>query len=390
MPERQLDGVRTHGELTRLTAALVAGRPRLAWREERDVACAQALLFDETGSLIIARAGRIMRYDAELIAQDASRTRRTAALEIRVPDGTPGAVVADLDGRFSRLTARGIAVSVVVEGDDDRALAAARVATSREDRPLAMDAEAAALARRLMHELQKERVLMASVAGPAPLGTALEEQFARTQAALATVGAFVESCGTERRHVTIAYLAGALESFERVAAVRCAVVERRCDVAAIVVAYSEVTACLLDVVTALGVAVRDAALVRPVAAYIAFVCAKEEAALEATEVAYVLAVHSCDAGHELTLAVLTAAERSGLAIFRAMAAPEIQAVYDERSADPAFTEIARIERTACENGLSVLRIDSRDWIAGAVAKLDRLKEIGYLQSRALFARIATV
>jgi acyl carrier protein len=386
VPERLLETVRTYGDLVGLTGRLLAERQGLGWRgEPSPVVSARTLLFDDGGKPILGRAGAITPYDAEMIVRDAIAARGATELQVIVPDGTSGTDVAEIYRLFSPVRGLGIRVSVLSEGALERAL---DQAPFDRNHVLRIAAEAAALARELMHELQRERALMALVVGGGRLGSGLDRQLARTDRALARVRTFLASSGTPAGNPTLVHLAAALELFARPESLRTGRAEPGRDVRTVIDCYSRVNARLLDAVAALVPAVPQDDLARSLEAYLAFVCAKEEAALEGAELAYALATDSFDAGHDLALTVLMAAERSSLTVFAATAPPDILVTYKDGTADPVFDEVAGFERKMFKRGSDEPRVEASAWLAAVTAKLDRLKEIGDVQSRAIVAHVA--
>jgi Integrase core domain len=211
VPERQLGMVRTYGDLVGLAARLVAEQSRrtLSTGQSR-VVFALTRLLDDVGRPILERSGVITPYDAELIVQHAVGVRRATELHVIVPGDVSGALVGDVDRLFSRLKRLHVRISVLSE---DALEPARRGPETFRVPPLAVAAEAAAQARGLLHELQKERAMMALSVGRGWQAAELGDQLARTTRALAEVRAFLASHGTPQGNPTLAELAAAVDLF---------------------------------------------------------------------------------------------------------------------------------------------------------------------------------
>jgi hypothetical protein len=76
-----------------------------------------------------------------------------------------------------------------------------------------------------------------------------------------------------------------------------------------------------------------------------------------------------------------------LTVFTAAAPGTVVSAYEERAADPAFEEVARLERLALEQPTgNHPRIDAAAWLRSITAKLERLREVGDVHSAELLGR----
>lgn len=112
IPESALEDVRTFGDLVEMVSTRVP-HPRPA-DLDLEPAPVWARVIPAAGQpgAGVERAMRLTPYVAQTIADDAARAGRGARLELEVPPGTSDDGLAAIQGRFARLGARGVEVSV--------------------------------------------------------------------------------------------------------------------------------------------------------------------------------------------------------------------------------------------------------------------------------------
>jgi hypothetical protein len=89
------------------------------------------------------------------------------------------------------------------------------------------------------------------------------------------------------------------------------------------------------------------------------------------------------------VAALIAAQQWYLTIFTMTAPDPIVRAYTQRTADPAFTEVTRLEHIALAGASSgTLGVDASAWLDSVTAKLERLREVGEVQAAAIRSRAA--
>ena len=149
----------------------------------------------------------------------------------------------------------------------------------------------------------------------------------------------------------------------------------------IIAHYSRIDAELLAVVAAVVRAARDAEFVRLTVAHFAFLQAKEEAGLEGAQLVCAFAAGSLALRQDVALAAHAAARESYLALFTMAAPPTVLSAYRERTNDPVFKEVARLQRIVRkESGRMYLGANASAFVQSITAKLDRLREVADVHS----------
>jgi hypothetical protein len=155
----------------------------------------------------------------------------------------------------------------------------------------------------------------------------------------------------------------------------------------IIAHYSRIDAELLAVVAAVVRAAHDAEFVRLTAAHFAFLQAKEEAGLEGAQLVCAFAGGSLPPRQDVALAAHAAAQKSYLALFTVAAPPTVLSAYRDRTNDPVFEKVDRLQRIARKgSGRMHLGANVSAFVRSITAKLDLLREVADVHSGEIRAR----
>lgn len=230
-----------------------------------------------------------------------------------------------------------------------------------------------------VHALQAERGLSVGfVASEGErFGNDLRDQREAVDAAGRALSIHLEEHGAElpaqaRRTVGADALApGELDPLrERVTALRASSDE-------IVDAYAGVIAELLDGLEHSLAEVSDEALLREVMAYAALMRAKEAAGLTRAGLNDVFAVDELPRGRHHTIGGLVGEQDAYLERFRAHAAGEVVAFYEDRAESEEFAQVEEVQRTALSQaGERGLGVAPEWWFEASSARIDGLREVG--------------
>jgi len=119
IPEHTIEEIRTYGDLVSAALALTWGRQALEAAVQSGPATVQSRVVSgnqRTSGVALERAGALTPYLVEEIAGDALAAGHAAKLELTVPGDTGEAAIAWLAEQFTRVGARGVAVTVRRDG----------------------------------------------------------------------------------------------------------------------------------------------------------------------------------------------------------------------------------------------------------------------------------
>jgi hypothetical protein len=362
--ERALGLIRTYDDLVRLTVDLVIERD--VPQAESPSLCVRSCLRDRGCSL--ERAFVLTPYAAQLIAEDACGVGREAELEVVLPDEASDDAVAGIERAMGRPRARGVHVIVRREGTPAPARPAAPLAAGT---PI----EFALVIGRVVHETQNERgVCTAYVAsGRRELRDAVLAQAEETDRMVAQLGAFLEGHAGRLGPLADARADAARGLLAELASMRNEIVGLQCATGTVIDYYTRINRALLTAADALVAGASEAELARLATAHLAFLHAKEEAALERAEVARAFAPAGRLETHPALLASSIAARESYLHTFATTASEDVLRAYRQQTADPAFAEAARLEQAVLAGPTQ--GADVAACFRAMAAKLERLRDV---------------
>ena len=220
----------------------------------------------------------------------------------------------------------------------------------------------------LVHEQQKERGLTAGfiAGGGSVLREELRDQRRATDAALARLEAAADGSAMS------AELAGLAERARGLSAVRRQVDELSVAGPAAVGAYTSVNAAMLERIARWSRASGEASLGARLAAYAAFLQAKEHAGLERA-VGSAGFAGGFDAALHDRLVELGSAQAAHLMAFHGTAEAEDAAALDALAAGPAWAEVARLRSLALAGGPEAAGVSAADWFAAATKRIEEMK-----------------
>ncbi|MGC2855858.1 methyl-accepting chemotaxis protein [Novispirillum sp. DQ9] len=243
----------------------------------------------------------------------------------------------------------------------------------------------------VVHELQKERGNSAGYIGAkgGAFTATLEAQRRATDGALARLrgtldafdgavyGAdFVRRVDAQRRRL------------DELAGVRAKVSDFSMPMGDMAGWYTSTIAGLLDVVGTMGTLSADAAVTRSITAYIAFLQAKERAGIERAMGSNGFSAGAFAPPVYQRFVGLIAEQQAFLSLFRAFGAPELITALDGVLAGGPAKEVERMRAAALDspNSGSTGGVTGPDWFKTITAKIDALKEVEDLVSKALIAQ----
>jgi hypothetical protein len=343
---------------------------------------------DRAGRPVLHRTLTLTPYGMETLLEDGMHAGRAAQLQVAVPSKTPASALARIESVIARLRAAGVKVSVLREhrGDhlsDDEALAGHAFARS---------ARFLSVARNPLHQLQKERLLVAFLAASGGGGWAEERlgvQARDTDRTAAQLRAFVAAHGRDLPEPALRHTAQLDHLLGTIDAVRSGAASGSRSAEDAIAYYSRIDTELLAAVAAVVRAETEPTFAHQTATHFALLHAKEEIGLEGAQLVCAFATGSLAPRRDLTVAARIAAQQSYLTVFTAAAPGTVVSAYEERAADPAFQEVARLERMALEQPTGRdTGIDAAACLRSMTAKLERLREVGDVHSAEILGRAA--
>ena len=280
-------------------------------------------------------------YATQTLLEDLARSGNETAVEITLPADVPDGFAAWTEREFARLRPHGVEVLVRHADDGGEAPLSAPAAPSLSRSV----AELAVLMGRLLHEFQSERAITVAhlIDRDGPSRAHLEAQWGATDDVLTTWGAkLAGSAGTLPPLVRMhADAVGSL--VKQLGTTRDGVQDRAREVPETVEYYTQLSHALLATGDGL-VGASDATLIAT--AHLAFLHAKEEAALEQVEVASAALPQSL--AH--SVATRVASREAYLRTFATTAPEPVLSEYHALMAEPACCEATGLERVMIHQG----------------------------------------
>jgi hypothetical protein len=278
-----------------------------------------------------------------------------------------------------RLNARDagrVARRVLAAGQGARFVAPASLATRFE------------LARRiaqLVHETQRERGTTAMFLGSAGERFAAElgERRAKADRRIADLDSFVAA--TTGWPAELEPRIGALRAVSRdVGGLRAKADARLTSPHAVIDAYSELNASLLQIIDVVAAGTPDQLRAQSVA-FTALIWAKENAARERAQLAMAFAQDRFEPGQAFVVGSLLGAQENLLRLFATAAPHDIAGGLSERLAAPPLHEVRRLESIALSRPAG-FGVDPAHWYEAMSRKVDLMGEVGDTVTARIVAR----
>ncbi|MEM7275285.1 MAG: methyl-accepting chemotaxis protein [Actinomycetota bacterium] len=243
----------------------------------------------------------------------------------------------------------------------------------------------------LVHELQKERGASALylASGGERFGDELRAQHELTDSVLERfVGIDLAVVGELDPDVS-ARAEAARTTLGDLATMRTDVLGLSIELPDAVGWYTGINGGLIGASAAAVPALDDPEVRSDVAAYVAFLNGKERSGLERAQLSAAFARDAYGPGQFATVASLIAKQEAYLDTFQSLAAADVLAFFDDREAQPAVAEVARLRAIAlaADSGFGV---DSTEWFAVMTERIDLLKEVEDLQTSRLLGIAADI
>jgi len=386
VPEADADAVVTVGDVVGLAGARLDAETRRAATPWPRV---WARLVPGDGRSIVEHVGSLTPYLAELVLDAARTATPPARLDAVVSPDAGAEGVAAAARALARARRHGVEVGVQ-SGQGLPPLPDASAIAGERDR-LRQLATLASFTGDVLHELQHERDLSSlhAASGQRKLAAELHAQVARTDAAVGALQGFLAAHGDELPGAVREKLAAAEQALAGLGGLRAVVAGPDARIAAVVDGFLRVGDALLAATEAIAAVTPDAEWGRLAKSHLALLRAKEAASLERSQLASALELTGgLEAGQELALSALIAAEHSFLDLFAATARPEALSAWKRTAADRSFREAAWLERLALQR--PGLPLDAERVFHVMAGKLDRLRELEAVQLEGLMHRAAAV
>jgi hypothetical protein len=229
---------------------------------------------------------------------------------------------------------------------------------------------------RLVHETQKERGETAVLLGSARAQFAVElaEQRAQTDRWISDLGAYASTAGglpaaVESRMGLLRDLAVA------VAALRASADAGEASPHAVIEAYSDLNARLLEVIDAIAADAPERLRVLGVA-FTSLMWAKENTGRERAQLAVAFGLDRFVPGQIFTVGALFGAQESFLRLFTNVAPRELVIELQERLAEAPLGEVRRLEAIALSKVDGGFGVDPTHWYEAITRKVDLIGEVG--------------
>ena len=328
----------------------------------------------------VHRALELTPYAMQTIVEDLARTGAGTTIEITLPTDTPESVQAGAAREFGRLRSHGVEV-VIRRGDDAVQPVIATASGSSMSRAIA---ELAVVAGRLLHELQSERALTTAhlTARDGTPTAHFEAQWRATEGVLGTWDTLLVTNADlvpplVRMHADAVHsLVMQLEPTRRQVQERAQ--GRVRDLAETVDYYTQLTHALLATVDGL-VAAADAA--PTMTAHLAFLHAKEEAAVEQLEVASATIRQSLS--H--SVAARVASRGAYLRTFATTAAEPVLSEYRALMGEPPCRETPGLEHALIEHECPHDNTDAEAWYRTMASLFERFRNVESRSAASLLA-----
>jgi hypothetical protein len=326
----------------------------------------------------VHRVVPLTAYETQTILDDLARTGPGTTVEITLPTDAPESVQARTEHEFGRL--RRIGVEVVIRQADAAEPAIAAATGASMSRAVA---ELAVVMGRLLHELQSERALTAAhlTAGDRTSTAHFEAQWRATDGVLGVWDALLVA-NADLVPPLVRMHADAVNSLvTQLGPTRRGVQERGREVAESVDYYTQLTHALLATVDGL-VAAGDSA--PTMTAHLAFLHAKEEAAVEQLEIASAAVRH----GLSHSMAARVASRDAYLRTFATTAAEPVLSEYRALMGDPPCRETPGLEHALIERECPHVGADAEAWYRTMASLFERFRDVESRSAATLLASTA--
>lgn len=331
-----------------------------------------------TGAPVLRRAGVLTPYFAQTIVEDTIRCGKHGQLDVALPEDVSNETLGRVRATFAALSALGATVVVARCGEQ---IAGRRADPARPPESIVL--ELAARTGGVLGAIEEERgvaELFVASRGTKMRGE-LESRQPVTDVAIDGLAELLRKHADDLPEMATVPARAALERLANRHRTRRAVERLAIKPEAAFEYYSAAARPLLDVSGAIAEATPHLQQTRFAKAFQLLLRIRESVAVEREQVALAL-----EASFPLTMVraalhVLLDAQALLLDAFAAYAAPAALQALDRRSDDPAFAEVARVERRVLEGDPAEL--DAQSWFRAASAKLDHLREVEAVQLAAL-------
>jgi methyl-accepting chemotaxis protein len=243
----------------------------------------------------------------------------------------------------------------------------------------------------LLHEVQRERGRTSQFVSSkgARFSDELRAQRGATDQRLAALGAAIdERGGTAPAEVRDA-LGAAKQAVDGIGGLRGEADGLRTPAKAIIAGYTAVNGKLLDAAAAIAAAGHDPEVTLRLAAYLAFLTAKENAGLERAQMANAFTADHFAEGQFVLVTSLIAKQAAYLDSFGRMAAPAIAARWEQARSDPSFAQVTTFEAAATKHAATGgFGVSPAAWFDASTARIDVLKQVEDAQAAGIDAAAA--
>lgn len=313
----------------------------------------------------IHQALALTPYATQTLVEDLARTGPGTAVEVTLPTDAPESVRVGAEREFARLRCLGIEVVIRLADGEAMPVLAAPPASSVSR----VVAELAVLMGRLLHELQSERALTAAhlTARDGTPTAHFEAQWRATDGVLGVWDALLSANADlvpplVRMHAdAVGSLVVQLEPTRRGVQVRAREMAETIDY------YTQLTHALLATVD--GLVAPEAA--PTMTAHLAFLHAKEEAAVEQLEVASA-AVHQ---GPSHSVAARVASREAYLRTFATTATEPVLSEYRALMGEPPCREIPGLEQALIKRECPHDTADAEAWYSTMASMFERFHDV---------------
>ncbi|MEM9039845.1 MAG: nitrate- and nitrite sensing domain-containing protein, partial [Actinomycetota bacterium] len=276
------------------------------------------------------------------------------------------------------------AVSVYASVDAVGARGAAQDAADIE-----ISTELSVLLGNLVHETQKERgstALYVSSEGQA-FQTELPAQHDATDVARIALDEFLAEHG-DRFDSIATELGAVLDDLDLVDGWRESALSLDATLGELLGSYTGLNNKILATIGASTAGKGDADIRGDAIAYVTFLNGKERSGIERAQLSAVFANDGFAPGQYATVTSLIAIQDSYFSLFETIANPEVLAFYEEKQAEPAVAEVARLEAIALGTDTNAADFDGfgvvpDDWFATMTQRINLLKEVEDFQAAAI-------
>ena len=306
-------------------------------------------------------------YDTQALVEDLARTGHDTAVEVTLPADVPDAFAVRTEREFARLRPHGVEVVIRHADDGGEAPLSAPAAPS----PSRIVAELAVLMGRLLHEFQSERAITAAhlTDRDGPSRAHLQAQWGATDGVLAAWGSSVAASGDSLSPLVRMHADAVRSLVTRLGTTRDGVQDRARELTEAVEYYTQISHALLATVDGL-VGASDAALVAT--AHLAFLHAKEEAALELVEVASTAVPQTL----AQCVAARVASREAYLRTFATTASEPVLSEYRALMAEPACCEATGLERAMIDHPAGPDEpVDTDSWCRSLGNIVERFRDL---------------